>query len=66
MTLMNSSPTGGMRQLCSLDRTLEPHPPLHLWDGGVSAHLHLHQQRLEGRGENLGVGSMGGGGVPLF
>lgn len=51
-----------MCQLCSLDRTLEPHAPLHLWDGGVPAHLHLHQQRLEGRGETLDGGGVGVGG----
>lgn len=45
------SPAGRVCQLCALDRTLEPHPPLHLWDGGVPAHLHLRQQRLEGGGE---------------
>lgn len=51
-----------MCQLCAVDRTLEPHPPLHLWDGGVPADLHVHQQRLEGRGETGIHGE--GGGVP--
>lgn len=52
-----------MRQLRAVDRALEPHPPLHLWDGGVPAHLHLHQQGLEGRGER-GRGRGGGPAAP--
>lgn len=41
-----------MRQLRAVDRAVEPHPPVHLWNGGVPAYLHVHQQRLEGRGEH--------------
>lgn len=40
-----------MCQLCADDRALEPHPPLHLWNRGIPTYLHIHQQRLEGRGE---------------
>lgn len=43
-----------MCQLCAPHRAVEPHPPLHLWDGGVPAHLHVHQQGLESRGEQGG------------
>lgn len=46
---------GRVCQLCADDRAVEPHPPLHLWDGGVPAYLHIHQQRLEGRGEHKDV-----------
>lgn len=44
-----------MCQLCADDRTVEPHPPLHLWNGGVPTYLHVHQQRLEGRGEHKDI-----------
>lgn len=43
--------SGWMCQLCAVDRAVEPHPPLHLWNRSVPTHLHIHQQRLEGRGE---------------
>lgn len=46
---------GWMCQLCAVDRAMEPHPPLHLWNGGLPAYLHVHQQRLEGRGEHGGI-----------
>lgn len=47
--------SGWMCQLCAPDRAVEPHPPLHLWDGGVPANLHVYQPRLEGRGERTDV-----------
>lgn len=46
---------GWMCQLCAVDRAVEPHPPLHLWNRGVPAYLHVHQQRLESRGEHKDV-----------
>lgn len=47
--------TGRMCKLCATDRALEQDSSVHMWHWSLQAHLHLHQQRLEGWGVHMHI-----------